>query len=179
MRKLALAVDRNGRLDLLSPIRQYAADNCRPEGADAEWPAHFLGLTQRLGETIGSLDDNGAVARLEPELPNIEAAIRAALSADRRLSAMFALRGLAMLTFVASLSAPSLGELAAASRATGDVLGEAMCIKALGDIALARSDHEGARKACGEALPLYRKVGDVLGEANCIQILGQIALRPI
>ena len=46
----------------------------------------------------------------------------------------------------------------------------------MGDIALARSDHEAARRAYEEALPLYRQVGSVLGEANCISGLGDIAL---
>jgi hypothetical protein len=50
----------------------------------------------------------------------------------------------------------------------GDVLGEADCVKGLGDVALARSDHDAARKAYKDALPLYRQVGNVLDEANWI-----------
>ncbi len=57
----------------------------------------------------------------------------------------------------------------------GDVLGEANCIK-LGDLALARSDHDTARTHYDTALPRYQQVGDVLGEVNCIKGLGDIAL---
>lgn len=55
--------------------------------------------------------------------------------------------------------------------------GEANCIKGLGNLALARSDHEAARKHYEQALPLYREIGHVLGEANCIQGLGDLALE--
>ena len=61
-------------------------------------------------------------------------------------------------------------------RSVGDVLGEANCIYSVGDIALARSEHDTARARYEEALPLYRRVGNVLGEANCICSVGDIAL---
>jgi tetratricopeptide (TPR) repeat protein len=61
-------------------------------------------------------------------------------------------------------------------RQVGDVLGEATCIRSLGDTALDRSDHAEARQRYETALPLYRQVGSVLGEANCIHSLGNIAL---
>jgi tetratricopeptide (TPR) repeat protein len=59
----------------------------------------------------------------------------------------------------------------------GDLLGEANCIKSLGDVALRQPDHETALSRYEEALPLYRRVGSVLGAANCIRNLGDIALQ--
>jgi hypothetical protein len=44
----------------------------------------------------------------------------------------------------------------------------------LGDIALARSDHDAARKAYDDALTLYRQIGDVRGEANCLEKLEKL-----
>jgi tetratricopeptide (TPR) repeat protein len=110
-----------------------------------------------------------------PEFANIEAAIRAVLATGNRLDAVAVLTGFGRLTSIASLAAPVLAEIAGACHTENDVLGEALCIKSLGDIAR-RSDHDAARRAYEEALLLYRQVGDVQGEANCIWSLGHIAL---
>jgi tetratricopeptide (TPR) repeat protein len=88
-----------------------------------------------------------------------------------------AVQGLAKFhSFTGLASVASLRAAAASLGKVGDVLGEANCIKSLGDIALYRSDYDGARERYEAALPLYRKVDNVLGEANCIQSLGDIAL---
>jgi tetratricopeptide (TPR) repeat protein len=176
LRRIGLAIEGDSRIDLLPPIRDYALRHYPIEELDgAYWPSHYIALTQRLGEVIGSAAGDGAVARLQTEFANIEAAFRAMIASGCR--AMGALQGFARLTYLASIPTQVFRELATSCGEEGDVLGEANCISALGDIALRRSDQAGARSAYEEALLLYRRVGSGLGEANCIKGLGNIALR--
>jgi tetratricopeptide (TPR) repeat protein len=175
--RIGLAVDRDGRLDLLPPIRGHAARHHRPEAADmSAWPEHYLVLTRTLGEPIGTLAGAGAMSRLVPEFPNNEAAIRTQLEIGGCEKVMTALEGLGRLTYIGSIPTLVFDEIATACRREQDVLGEANCVRSLGNISLARSDYDGAKQAYERALPLYRQVGDVLGEAKCIRRFGEIAL---
>ena len=189
--RIGLAVERANRLDLLSPVRDHARRQHAPQPPDdTAWPAWYLGLARRRGETIGTTAGADVMTRLQPEFANITEAIRAVLSVNRREDAMAGLAGFAL---VAANCIQSFGDIAldrsdhdAARKAyedarplyrqVGSVLGEANCIKGFGDIALRRSDHDAACKAYEDARPLYRQVGSALGEANCILRLGDIAL---
>jgi tetratricopeptide (TPR) repeat protein len=161
-----LASRPDGRWRLLAPIRETLLADFPPEAADrARLVKPFLARgadggqagTDRwsvVGATViaeaGNLDAMIAVAAREPELPTD-----------------------------LSRAASGLGQLHQSQRFhdSGDVLGEAHCIRRLGDIALYRSDFDSARQRYEAALPLYQKVGSVLGEAACIGGLGDIALR--
>ena len=82
LQSVGLALRTGGRLDLLPPVRRYARDAYKPEGADTEWFRHYLFLTADLGPKVGAEGGAEALTRLVPDLPNIEAAIRAAIAAD-------------------------------------------------------------------------------------------------
>ncbi len=175
---VGLAHHRDGRIDLLPPIRDHAARRHPPAADDQTcWIGHYLGLAHREGRKVGAEGGREAVARLLPEAANLESAMLAAREGPDRAVAVVATYGFAdFVRFTGAGSATPLRALAIACHAADDPLGEANCIRSLGDIALRRSDHAAARAAYEEALPLYRRVGDVLGEANCIRSLGDIAL---
>ncbi|HRQ38687.1 MAG TPA: tetratricopeptide repeat protein, partial [Chloroflexota bacterium] len=61
-------------------------------------------------------------------------------------------------------------------REIGARLGEANCIKRLGDVHVRLSELPQARARYEAALPIYREIGDRLGEANTYTGLGDLAL---
>lgn len=178
LHRIGLSFERDGRIDLLPPIREYALRHYLPEEHDAvTWVNHFLRLTGALGETIGTDTGQGAFPRLLEEFPNIEAAFFAAIGRGRRGEAMIALDGFGRLTTIGPSAPAVFRQLAVACAEDGDMRGKADCIKGLGEVALRRSDHKAAGKALEEARLLYRQVGSVLGEANCIRRLGDLAFE--
>jgi tetratricopeptide (TPR) repeat protein len=175
---IGLAVPSDGRLDLLPPVRDAARRLAPATEAETDrWCRHYLGLLTEQGLRIGSTGGAEALARLAPEVANLDAAF-AASQADRRPAAVAAADGLRDLLSYTGLGRPAaLHYLAASCCKAGDLAGEARCHYAAGMVAFDRSQHDAARAAYEQALPLYRQVGAVLGEANCIASLGDIALE--
>jgi tetratricopeptide (TPR) repeat protein len=62
------------------------------------------------------------------------------------------------------------------SRAAQDRLGEANCLKSLGDLDMRVDDLDTARTSYTLALAIFREIRHHLGEANCLQSLGRLAL---
>lgn len=173
------ALQRGTRLDLLPPVRDHASRLHPPSDEDADrLRKHYLYLVRDQGEAVGKAGGSAAVTRLTPELANIDAAMRRAVDHGMRADAIAAVHGLSRLIMFTGLgTAGGIQSLASACSVAEDAAGEALCLDGSGDIALARSDHDAARRAYEQALTLYRQIGNILGEANCIWSLGDIALR--
>jgi tetratricopeptide (TPR) repeat protein len=179
LRKTGLAFDEAGRLRLLAPLREYVGRKYPPEPDGlAHVVDRYLKLASEKGMLAGREGGAEAVAQLAAEVGNIEAMISKGLErADPRpaIGAAIALGQFAR--FTGFSSAKPLEQAAAAARRASRTQDEADCVLSLGDIALARSDHDTARARFEEALRLFRRAGNVVGEANCISNLGEIALH--
>ena len=177
LRQVGLAFDEANRLRLLAPLREYVQREHLPDADDLQTVLlHFNGLAS-LGEKAGTEGGSLAIARLAPEVENIEKTIERSLEGAENNGAIEAAISLGELARFTGLGTTVLLENSiVAAHTRGDDTLAARCRFRLGDIALARSDHEGARTRYEEALPLYRGVGDIRGEANCIARLGDISL---
>ncbi len=179
LRQLGLAFGEGDRLRTLAPVREHVAATHPPQPADLDWAvSHYAQLTATTGRQVGSSDGARAVARLQADTGNIAAMLERA-AADGRIDELAdAVYGLVKYWRYTGFTQPALAKIAEhAIEAHGTTFQQAKTWKALGNIALERSDHDGARAQYERALPLYQQVGDVLGEANCIKSLGDIALR--
>jgi len=175
---VGLAFARDGRLDLLPPVREYARAAHSPEGDEAVlWCRHFLELTRDTGGQIYETEGAAALARLAPEVANVESALSESANVAMLTDALAAANGVyRLLSATGAGSLAPLATLVRECRQNGDNHGEAECYFHCGRIAFDRSDHRAAADWFERAQPLYRNTGDVLGEANCIQSLGDIAL---
>jgi tetratricopeptide (TPR) repeat protein len=178
LRKVGLAVAGDTRLRVLAPVREHVGRQHPPAFEDLSLIiSHYLNLAG-VGRKVGAEGGAEAIERLTPETGNLESIVLYELDGADPVPAIQATFALSKLYFFTGLGTISLLERArdVARQITNEEL-EAACIQSLGDIALDRFDHDGAREKFHEALTLYQRVGSLLGKANCIQSLGNIALR--
>lgn len=176
LHRTGLGYDAEQRVQMLPPLRECAARLHPPEATDRQRvEAHYLELAQ-LGRKAGAEGGAEAIARLVPDLANLESIVSGCLATDQRDAAIDAAVALAQITKFAGVgTARLLLSAAEVARKSGDALREALCTAHLGVIAQGRSQHDAARAKYEEALRIFRGAGSVLGEANCITSLGQIA----
>ena len=179
LRQLGLAFGEGDRLRTLAPVREHIAATHPPAPADLNQAVgHYARLAAAIGEEVGASDGAQAVARLQADTGNIAAILERA-AADSRIDELAdAMHGLVEYWRFTGFTQPTLVNIAEeAIGADGTTAQQAQMWKALGDLALDRSDHDTARAQYSKARPLYQRAGDVPGEANCISRLGDLALR--
>lgn len=177
LRDVGLAFEKDGRLDMLPPVRDFARRYHTPERGDAAaWARHFMAEACQSGRKLMSSGGADAVRRLAPEFPNLEAALRAAIARGDLKSAAEAAGVFCDLSLLTGSSGAILDELAAACRSRGERQGEAEATHNSARLALFRSDYERARTKFEEALLLHRESGHHDDEGFCIFGLAEIAL---
>ena len=174
-----LASRATGRWRLLAPIRETLLAEFPPEAEDR---ARLVSLFLRravLGARAGTDKWSEVREEVTAEAGNIDAMIGVAAREPELPKDLWRpARGVTELhRFTGLASCASLPAVASRLHDTGDLLGEANCVRSLGVVASDRFDLDDARQRFDAALPLYRKVGEALGEAMCIAGLGNIALR--
>ncbi len=178
--KVALAFSEGPRLRMLAPIREQIALASSPASADLEQArALYFALARVEGNKVGGPNGAQSIEHIATEIVNIEKLIE--LSLDGGKASREAIAAAVALTrftcFSGYASTQVLQQARLAAQAMRDPESEANCIQSLGDIALARSQHEEARRLFEQARALYQQIGAIQGEANCIKSLGDIALR--
>ncbi|MBV8279935.1 MAG: tetratricopeptide repeat protein, partial [Verrucomicrobia bacterium] len=180
LRKTGLAFDMADRLRVLAPLRVFVQKRHPPQREDlSRAMAHYLGLAISHGEKLGQGDGVEAIARLTPEISNLDAMILRGLDEPDPDSAIVAALGLGSFVRFAGFGGTSALEKAAtlAEKKNSNQGLAADCIYALGEIALRRADYNFAQQRFEKALQLFKRVGDVEGEANCIHRLGDASLE--
>jgi hypothetical protein len=177
MRAIGLLRDRNGRADLLPPVRDVARRRHRRKTLT---PPPGFRITSLLREKrqIGSTEGGGsAMVRLIPEMANIGSAMMASLtSSEGRARALGVLKGIIkVMRYIGGGPTAALEALAHRCAASGHAEGEAQCLRGLAEIALIQSRHDEARGLYEEARERYVRTRTLSGEAYCLVSLAQIA----
>lgn len=180
LREVGLAHDEGQRLRMLAPLREYVSRHHPPQASDLDAIIdHYVDMATRLGRRVGWEGGGDASRRLADEVANLDSMIERALNREDPLRALEAAKALAEFIRKSGLGSPRILAVAReAAHRVGEVLGEAHCIRCLGDIALARSEHEEARKRYDGALKLYTRVAEPYSMGMTHRKLARMANSP-
>jgi tetratricopeptide (TPR) repeat protein len=178
LRVVGLLRDRNGRVGLLSPIRDIARRRHRPNDVTMkEWSAYYLKLVTEEGQKIGTVCGSKAIMRLLPEMANVGAAIAASVdNSEGRQKAVAALESLDPAMRFSGVSCDAaIDALERACVQANDLLGQATCILTRSGAARVQSRIDVARTDLEKALSLVRGQGEDKIEAECLRGLAELA----
>lgn len=180
LRLVGLLSEREGRLDLLPPIRQVAS-GYRHSSNDRRWITHYTAFARQQSRLVGKEGNASALACLTEELPNVEAALLClALDSKGRAEAVALLvEGLSEAILATKFAAGPLSlfeSLALHCRRDHDSTGEAACLIAQAHSAHRRSDDRLARLGFDHAQELLRETRDDRLLAECFLGFARIAM---
>ncbi len=172
LKRLALVQVTPGRLRLLNPFREYAQSECPLSPADEQRLIdHYVALAE-IGSKVGSKEGAEVVARLTPEVTNIETMLVRGLATDDFEKAAWAATRYAQLVICAGVGS-SVPLLTVTAHRSSRHLANA--IFQLGSIAQIHLRYSEAKERYEEALPLFQQSGNHLEEVNCLFRLAEIA----
>ena len=168
------------RFRMLRPVRSYARMTLQSLPEASESKSRYIDFFTKYAGEHQNVNLPGNSQLLGLEWLNILQASRLAGELDQ-YQKLLSLADSMRIWFYLSVHSVEASEIQERTRLAAnlklDTQTEANCIQRLGDIALARSDHETARARYEEARLMYRQVGSVQGEANCIQGFGNTHLK--
>jgi tetratricopeptide (TPR) repeat protein len=179
LRQLGLAFDEGARLRMLTPIRDHTTAEHPPDPEDLDRAmGYYAELAAAYGDQTGRREGAQAVTLMQAEIGNITAMAERAAATHRIDKLTDALWGLIEYWLYTGTTQPALVQTAQqAISAHGTPFQQAHIWSALGNMAIARGDHDGARRWYERAVPLYQQIDDVSLAADCIQRLGDVALE--
>jgi tetratricopeptide (TPR) repeat protein len=180
LRQVGLLKDRVDRIGLLVPIRDISSRLHSPDGKTTkQWVAHFISLIAEDGQRIGKVGGSDAIARIVPEIPNVEAAISVLAETkapeDRAKAVSILINFGRLMRYTGTPITTSLDALERQCAIDNDSVGQATCKIARAGPARTRSENEFARAEYRGALELLNGLTELHLEADCLWGLGDIA----
>ena len=181
LRRRRLVYRDGRRYQALVPVRHFAAEKTVPE-AEAKRPEvddFLLALAQEAYERWIEGDETVAVVRLmQAERPNVEAALRRAVSRgdDEYVAALASAAARALhRQFGQASSKHWLEEGREAANRIEDAAAWAKLTYHLGEVARMQGDHDRAAELYRQARAIYRETESRRGEAECTEGFGHVA----